>query len=402
MSQLFLVSRKIVIFILLFFQSVNEFSYKYVDIDLYERKENELIKNEIKTISNKESLQNKSLTLNADEMPYFFSSYSVTIQPCGDLHDYLERNPLFQYSSFYENYSTLLELMRNSTSRLNDVNFYMKSEKLINVIQEKILGKHGYSIHYLTNIKGLYFEKSQYASFNDLYYRTKYSSKHPTNFTNKKCDTLVINAYDSRNRFLVRKIINKNELSIYDLQNYFKQPHIFKNKSQQTNMEKMNINKDNATLPAHSNKLNNRDQELKFIYNFDIHKLADINLMYKKYSMNEDSIKQYAIIQDKLTRNIYMHIKTFSNKHYLNSLQSISSLDNKFMFSFKKTNSLTIRMKSIELWNIIRYEQSVPDSICDHKTVVKKDQKRPLASSLLNCDNFDEDEFYDELKNRGI
>jgi hypothetical protein len=166
-------------------------------------------------------------------------------------------------------------------------------------------------------------------------------------------------------------------------------------------MEHMNKNEENKSLSAQRN-LNTRNEELKFIYNFDTHKLMDINLMYKKYASNEDSIKYYAIIQDKLTRYIYMHVKTSSNKHYLNSLQSLSSFDNKFLFSFKKTNSLTIRMKSTELWNIIRYEQSLPDSNCSGKFIVQKDQTYNLASSLLNCDNFNEKEFYVELKNRGI
>ncbi len=133
--------------------------------------------------------------------------------------------------------------------------------------------------------------------------------------------------------------------------------------------------------------------------------------MYKKYSNSDDHIIMCALIQDKFSYNFYLHFKTKLGKNFFNQLHSdFSTLQqNRFYFKFKKTNTLLLRFKSIEFYNIIKYEIYAPLTPSCGMSMLNlnnsqndaHDTREYLPSQFLNCDQyFDELAFYQEIQQR--
>ena len=169
--------------------------------------------------------------------------------------------------------------------------------------------------------------------------------------------------------------------------------------------------KTNTPTPLSNVNANHYDYNMKFFYNFDTDKANDLNILFRKFSAYEDNIYSYSVVQEKFTKELYMHIKSKNGKFYLNSLTPLSNYENKFYFKFKKTSSLTIRMKSVESWNIIRYEVFMPFPVCNiimsspatstHTDTSQGDKIEAYApSDYLNCEDFDEKSFFDEIQQR--
>jgi hypothetical protein len=319
-------------------------------------------------------------------------------------------------------------------------------------VQEKKLGKNGYSIYYLKYIRNLDIDMNAYVSYKHKYHQNKYNWNHPTDYNVNTCDYYDVTLHDPSSHKLIRKQITKDKYADFKRKHWrqiefmkvslnlsrpirlHSSPQAKINATDKMNNKKIEFNlyktnqhplldkfyvniynntgyedqnrtidarKPNKTKPITSKVTAkfNLNEEIKFFYNFDTDRINELNVLFRKYTSYEDSILSYSIIQDKFTREIYMHIKSKSGKYYLNILSSLNQLENKFFFKFKKTNMLNIRMRSVELWNIIRYEIFIPYPICN---IVGENAEQSLpASAYLNCDKFDEKDFYLELYQRG-
>ncbi len=60
-------------------------------------------------------------------------------------------------------------------------------------------------------------------------------------------------------------------------------------------------------------------------------------------------------------------------------------MENRFSFQFQKAMSFTLKMKSVEFWNILRYDTYIPDPNCTY----------------LNCNEPNEKEFFEKIDKRG-
>ena len=443
----------------------NNFSLFFYALILVSKQVNELTSMDDKLsheeISAEVSSNKKLKNICSHDIEQLDASCLVTFIPCGDTKDWNKlKNPLVLaknnslFTLDYDNHMKFLDYTRQITKRLNDVNRYMKSTDIINLVQEKKLGKNGYSIYYLKYVRNLDIDMNAYVSYKHKYHQNKYNWNHPTDYNPNSCDYYEVSYYDPSSRKLVRKQISKDEYGnfkrkhwrqIEDMKFSLNSTRVFRVRSSQpkpsasyealaknrgkiefssyraehpllnklyvnsvdnlTDLGSLNrtvdVSKPNKTKPVVTkiSRLNTND-EIKFFYNFDTDKINELNILFKKFTSYEDSILCYAIIQDKFTHEIYMHIKSKAGKYYLNVLSSLNQFENKFFFKFKKTNMLTIRMRSVELWNIIRYEVFIPYPICN---VVGENAEQSLpASAYLNCDRFDEKDFYLELYQRGM
>ena len=168
------------------------------------------------------------------------------------------------------------------------------------------------------------------------------------------------------------------------------------------NNSETNLDKNHSQIPsAPDTSSNPYNYNMKFFYNFDTDKAAEINIFFRKFcSYEEENIYSYSIVQERLTKELFMHVKSKSGKYYLNVLNPLSNYENKFFFKFKKTSSLTIRMKSIESWNIIRHEVYTPFPICNITYSNERQAEDLLPSEFLNCEKFDEKAFFAEIEQR--
>ena len=104
-----------------------------------------------------------------------------------------------------------LDYTRQITKRLNDVNRYMKSTDIINLVQEKKLGKNGYSIYYLKYIRNLDIDMNAYVSYKHKYHQNKYNWNHPTDYNVNTCDYYDVTLHDPSSHKLIRKQITKDK-----------------------------------------------------------------------------------------------------------------------------------------------------------------------------------------------
>jgi hypothetical protein len=181
-------------------------------------------------------------------------------------------------------------------------------------------------------------------------------------------------------------------------------PITYTNKSETEKTDKNFTNNlaSNHTSPNANTYVYNYN--MKFFYNFDTDKAGEVNILFRKFTNYEDNLYSYSVLQERVTKDLFMHIKSKNGKYYLNGLSPLSNYENKFYFRFKKTSSLTIRMKSIESWNIIRHEVLTPFPICNVTSSLAEDEQMLiddlLPSKLLNCENFDEKAFFSEIEQR--
>jgi hypothetical protein len=142
--------------------------------------------------------------------------------------------------------------------------------------------------------------------------------------------------------------------------------------------------------------------ELKFLYNFDTDRLEELNALFKKYIPN-DYIINYAIIQDKISKEFYLNARTKLGKHYLNKLSLLANSEKRFAFKFNKSNAVTARTKSTEFWNIIRYEAYAPQLKCAQPPLshFDPDNHTQKPSDFIGCNSFNEELFFREINRRG-
>lgn len=359
-----------------------------------------------------------------------YSPCYVHFTACGDLNDWTNLSSKLISKIDQTGYMNLINYRKSLTERLNKVNFLLKKTDIINLVHEKQLGTSGNSYYYQKYIRKLDIPDNIYVSFKYLEHRKKYNWNQDINFKAKTCDYLELTVYNPVRHILVRKTVSKDyvqelekefsdlfkvqktphekntsETKLHPVLTFFKNLNYTKSKNETNNLILVNSTK----LENYKNKTVNKNdsEEIKFNYRFDMDRIDELNQMYKKhlrlYSSHEDHLTNYAIIQDKITKEIYMHTRSKSGKYYLNHLVSTSNAENNFLFKFKKTTSLTLRIKSIESWNIIRYEIYIPYPNCSATSLNDNHYNQFYsATNYINCDNFDEKLFFEQLNQRGL
>lgn len=259
--------------------------------------------------------------------------------------------------------------------------------------------KHGIN---LTDFKSLIIENElNYENFHREYLTVKtfntIEEKHSNSGYTCQLNTLKdhtdVTLFNPITKYLIRKLITKNEFNKIKI-DYF---NLLNNttKSDETN----DLIEQTVVSPMSSTFISS--DKMKFVYNIETDRINDLNLLYKKYLnilSSDDHLISLSLIQDKFTYNFYLHLRTKSGKSYLNQLFPDASLTaNNYYFKFKKTNTFLLRLKSVEFYNIIKYEIYSP--LTRNCTVSRYNE--PLPSSYLNCDNFNELAFYQEIQQRG-
>lgn len=390
--------------------------------------------------------QKSSLNIcNTQIKDFKFSPCLISLVPCGDFNDWrklpsamtINRNSTYLNIDYYA-HKNLAIYRQELTERLNKINIFMKKTDIINIVQEKRLGQAGNSYYYQKHVRQLDVPDNAYVSFNHFEHQQKYAWNQPVLLKERTCDFSELSLYDPARHVMIRKSVTRdyfdmvrkdfsdlflNEISAKLIPSAKTDNPVNTTCIEHPILSELKSFKPNVSLPLMENientttfnqtqsvKLNSSAQivknyDLKFMYKFDGDKVDELNQMYKKYlkvySLGEDNLVNYAIIQDKVSKEIYMHMRTRLGKHYLNNLISASNIENKFLFKFKKTTSLTIRIKSIESWNLIRYEIYIPFPNC---TAINNNQnyhQSYSATDFINCDNFDEKLFFDQLNQRG-
>lgn len=211
-----------------------------------------------------------------------------------------------------------------------------------------------------------------------------------------------VTLYNPCTKYLIRKIINRTEFEKFklDFVNF-----ISSNKNENKIIKNISLVSESVGIDKQTSHFTS--DRMKFIYNFETDRINDINQMYKRFLNvpNDDHLISLSLIQDKFTYNFFLHLKSKSGKSYLNQLYPDPSLPSKnYYFKFKKTTTFMLRLKSVEYYNIIKYEIYTPlTPSCNTPDYNSKDYKinERLPSSYLHCDNFEELAFYQELQQRG-
>ncbi|CAF0839318.1 unnamed protein product, partial [Brachionus calyciflorus] len=412
---------------------INDFNFKYNKLNY----QNETSNN----VSNNESNENNQ----SDEIQHFLNicyhkmnlnnlPCSITLVPCGDITDWKVLDPqviIKKNNSYFSinNYESLISLRKKITDNLNQVSINLRKSTIINLVQEKKLGRNGNSYYYQKIIRNFDIPDNVYVSFENKY------NLIPNINSDYKCNYLDVTFYDSSRNLMMRKSLPRDFIENLkkEYPNLFRETNSYRSKikikkliKNSTNFCFLNdehpilrIQRDNFKFnksknDKYSKKHNQtikliRFDDVKFFYKFNSDRIAEINQLFKSYmrlSSKSDNLFSYAIIQEKTTGEIYMHIRTNSGMNYLNHLESISNQQNNFVFRFKKSNSLTLRIKSLESWNILRYEINVPNPNC---SVMAYNNKNSIQQNYLNsyvdpanskCDGIDEKSFFEDLNYR--
>jgi hypothetical protein len=164
-------------------------------------------------------------------------------------------------------------------------------------------------------------------------------------------------------------------------------------------IDKKNKNKNNQVLSANDAK------NFKFGYNFDVTTIDDLNFMFKHYTQTNGYLVNVVVLRNKYNNNFYLHALTSTGKQYLNQLQPISSEQNHFKFGFKKSSASMSRLKSLEYWNILKYETMKPKMNCseyEETNLMKKNSiiTKRVVSTIIECADFDSKAFFDSHNKR--
>jgi hypothetical protein len=517
---------KSLLYVLLFLtKPSNDYTFKYVDLENYLRStsHNNTTTTTL-TMVNDDNLNVKNITSNEyddDNKMSFFerrlrelchyerlpatglsTTCYLTLVPCGDVHDWsslvesltgprkpssLSDNEVNSTTLNAQTYQQLLKTRAELHDKLNKVRFSIRKHYIINIVQEKLLGRNGNSYYYLKHVKQLDIPDG-YVSFNYVDYMTKYqwTSDDPASGKENTCDYLELTVFDERAKFIERKVLSKKDFELIKAAypSLFRQPpgsgttalvaivndHVqirenismnadskvkvaFKTKitigpsgesketASTTTTTPVTSDEENNTVTVVSGEIISSDQDsefnetasslqgdaasggpkrttsMRFYFSFETTRFDELNLMYRKYlaashlGHSEDYIAHYVLLQDKLTRNLFLNMKTKRGKYYSNELHW-SYNENRFYFKFTKSNYNAVKMKNIEAWNLLRYDVYVPVPNCanfdsadneQNKAVLSSGGQRPSTSmaNLINCDNFDEKIFFDELAQRG-
>jgi len=290
----------------------------------------------------------------------------------------------------------------------NNHSFVYKSTYLntIYLMQENKLGKTGYYSKSFTSSLSL---NNTTNKCNITTPSSPPNTTRPTP-TNNNNDYMELTLFNPSTKYLIRKTITKKQYN--EFKSYYKINST--NSTTTTKVEPININNNESssrTTTKPATTTSSSSSSIKFFYNFETDRIHDLNLMYKKYSNSDDHIIMCALIQDKFSYNFYLHFKTKLGKNFFNQLHSdFSTLQqNRFYFKFKKTNTLLLRFKSIEFYNIIKYEIYAPLTPSCGMSMLNlnnsqndaHDTREYLPSQFLNCDQyFDELAFYQEIQQR--
>jgi hypothetical protein len=340
-----------------------------------------------------------------------------------------EQNITNDYYLQYDEYCLVTILPSLVTKQIilnydyNNHTFVYKSTYLntIYLMQENKLGKTGYYSKSFTSLSSNNTNKCNITPPSPPPNTTRTTTTTTNNNKNNN-DYMELTLFNPSTKYLIRKTITKKQYN--EFKSYYKINSTNNNNSTTKKVEAININNESpsitttlttttttttTTKPATTTS---SSSSIKFFYNFETDRIHDLNLMYKKYSSSnsDDHIIMCALIQDKFSYNFYLHLKTKLGKNFFNQLHSdFSTLQqNRFYFKFKKTNTLLLRFKSIEFYNIIKYEINAPltpscgMSMSDLNNLQNDTTTSEyLPSQFLNCDQyFDELAFYQEIQQR--
>ena len=344
-------------------------------------------------------------SLNDLEQSCFF-----TVLPCtrSDRHS-------IHSNSFFDDLRVQLDDIEQTAYKIY---LQMKSLDIINIVQEKWLGKHGNSYYYLKHVKGLNLSDS-YVSLNMNHEQraNKFNGRMQLNQSlyNTFDNISDITFYDSMNKILVRKqtahanqryIKIRNKIIDYARKDE-KQQLINPDSSddlQQHQQEQERQKNEEESAHQVSAQLN---QEFEIGLNtVNLHNLGQMFKSYvKRIRINSmpvnDHLMSYAILQDKLSKDFYLNLKTRLGKVYLSRLTRIKwAKESRFSFAFSKSSSKIAKFKSIDQWNIIKYETYAPSPKCAVQSEAKASHY--TQSQLLNCWNFNERLFYLEIGEREL
>lgn len=246
------------------------------------------------------------------------------------------------------------------------------------------------------------FYRKYFEALNQMQYRSLTSAAHASSkfVFHSSYDVTV---YNPSTKYLVRKLITRDEYDKFKLDYFsFSTPSEMKreNSSHETINSTLDVeNQTPATVVS--------GDKMKFVYNFETDRIHDLNHMYKQYlnGATNDHLILLSLIQDKFTYNFYLHMRSKLGKSYLNLLYPDASLPSQnYYFKFKKTTTFLLRLKSVEYYNIIKYEIYTSETpSCEMKNLNGKDYRLldRLPSSFLHCDTFNELAFFQEIQQRG-
>lgn len=346
-------------------QQINDLNFIKLNI------ENSNIK---QTVADNESTH-QSLVTNTTKNHHM--KQSISLIPCGDFTDFKPINDSVSFISL-KKYKELLQTRSKLTNTLNQIKLSLKKISIINIVQEKKLGKNGNSIYFQKSVKKLNISVNDYA----VYHANPELNPVYFNPNESKCDFVHLTLYDPETSFMVRKIFHREFFNSFKRDNYNKKTK--KTKSNLSSFKKIHpileyLENIKSKANSSRNKMNNivdmNYQNYRFYFKYGLDTIKEINHLYKTYlklvSIKDDFVLSYAIIQKKATGELYLHLKTNSGITYLNYLELFSNKRNNFIFRFKKSSVLTFRIKSMELWRVLKYENYVPSANCSQSSNVE-------------------------------
>ena len=323
---------------------------------------------------------------------------------------------LTKINSDYYNYATFTRNNKTTESSSSSTSTLLQTTNL--TISHDAAVEQDSEVYFLKNICSTDLNKKDSTYDNCLITLmpcvsgfTKSFSKNFTDFllpSSFSCDFMEVTVYEPSTKYLTRKTITRKQYR------QFKSAYMNDFKYRSVSFAQPQLNSSSQSSFAQKTVLSPNgasSDKLKLIYNIETDRIQDVNTMFRKYlnsAHSDDHLVTMSLIQDKYTYNFFLHLKAKSGKTYMNQLFPDSSLsNNNFYFRFKKPNTFLLRLKSVEYFNIIRYEIYTPITpLCavdlNNTRQQAIDTKHDyLPSDFLNCDNFDELAFYQEVQQRG-
>ncbi|RNA43661.1 hypothetical protein BpHYR1_031946 [Brachionus plicatilis] len=357
-------------------QQINDLHFEYFK---FENSKIIIEKDSAKNESNHGERATESV-MSSTNSRFNHSAYSTTLISCGHFANWKAPNNSYSVLS-PETYKKLLSTRSSITNTLNQIKLGLKKKNIINIVQEKKLGKNGNSYHYQKSVKKLDIADNIYVSFEQkpelspLYFNPNKSN----------CDYLELTLYDSATNFMVRRTVNHEFIDSIKRDFYYRKSNICSVSDTHPILEhlKMTKPKNSPLKKKIYQRLLKKQHDFRFHFRYNLDKMKEINILLKTYlklaSAQEDFVLSYAILQKRSTGELFMHLKTNSGVVYLNILEIFPNNPDNFIFKFKQSSSLTFRIKSLELWNILRYEIYVPQRNCSEFLDVQSCQNEEEA-----------------------
>lgn len=304
----------------------------------------------------------------------------ISLTPCGDFTDWNQLNHSFSFLGL-EIYEKLIDTRTRLTSTLNQINLNLRKTSIINMVQEKKLGKNGNSYYYQKSVKKMDIANNIYVSFEQ---KSELTPIH-YNPNESNCDHFELTLFDPDTSFMVRKIVQREFIDSIKRAYYTRKIKKLKKNCCSINdthpileVTKMIEPKKSVLKKKVKKVVEEEEPDFRFHFRYELDTIKEINHLLQTYiklaSIENDFLLSFAIIQKRATGELFMHLRTNSGQIYLNNLELFPNRPNNFIFKFKKSNSLTFRIKSLELWSILKYEIYVPKTNCSENLSENKCQ----------------------------